>query len=141
MQPDIYNSRSPNIKKGGIAMSIKKVSEKRAEIINLVMSEDFLKSPHNMQEQMLNMQLGELITLNSAENEKIDEAEKKRKQQRFYIRCCLIAVTILLLIIVLMLSIFFFKDSTIPNLIIPAITVIVGFAFGRILPEKTNTFD
>lgn len=119
-------------------MSTKKVSEKTADIIALVKSRDFAESPSNIQEQVLNMQLRELLDMHSSKSEKMEEAENNRKQKRFYFRCWLVAITILLLIIVLVLSIFFYPEPTIPNLIIPAISTIVGFSFGRISIEKNE---
>ncbi len=116
----------------------KKVSEKRAAIIALVKSRDFAESPAIIQEQVLNMHLEELLEMHSAKSKKMEEAENNRKQTRFYVRCWLVAITILLLIIVLVLSIFFYPEPTIFNLIIPTVTTIVGFSFGRISIEKNE---
>lgn len=111
-------------------MNPKKVSEKKADIIALIKSRDFAKSPVIIQEQVLNMHLDELLDMHSAKSEKMEEAENNRKQKRFYFRCCLVAITILLLIIVLVLSIFFYPEPTIFNLIVQTVTAIVGFSFG-----------
>lgn len=121
-------------KKGGTAMN-KKIKDKIASIVTFVMSEDFKKSSYNVKVQMLNMQLGELVNMILDKN---NEDEKNRKCQQFHCICRLIAFTVILLIAVLILSIICCPESTIPNLIISAITSIVGFVFGRITPNKNE---
>ncbi|MDE7104739.1 MAG: hypothetical protein K2O36_02530 [Ruminococcus sp.] len=120
-------------------MNLKKVSEKKADIIALVKSRDFAESPVIIQEQVLNMHLEELLDMHSPhKSAKMQEAENNRKQTRFYVRCWLVAITILLLIILLIISLFFYPEPVIFNLIISAISTIVGFSFGRSSIEKNE---
>ncbi len=113
----------------------KKIKDKIASIVTFVLSEDFKKSTHNVKVQMLNMQLGELVNIISDKNK---EDERNRKYQQLQCICRFIAFIVILLIAVLILSIICCPESTIPNLIISAITSIVGFVFGRIMPNKTE---
>lgn len=113
----------------------KKIKDKIANIVTFVLSEDFKKSTHNVKVQMLNMQLGELVNMISDTNK---ENERNRKYQQLQYICRFIAFIVMLLIAVLILSIICCPASTIPNLIISAITSIVGFVFGRITPNKTE---
>jgi len=117
-------------------MSNKKISEKKSEIITLVRSKDFADSPQNIQDQLLNMKLGELLEINSSKNEKTTDSKQDKKQKRFYAACYLAVITILLLTFVLIISIIFSPKSTIPNLILTTITTISAFSFGIISSNK-----